>query len=80
MSLSGGADPKLDLLYGPIIQGRDLQCKPHKAKQVERGVQSRAKPKSEKARSRKENPNSRSALITGLLHAVSGQSWPNWRL
>lgn len=44
VSLSSGADPKLDLLYGPIIQGRDLECKPHKAKQVERGVQSRAKP------------------------------------
>lgn len=45
MSLSSGADMKLDLLYEHIIQGRDLQYRPHKAKEVERGVQNRAKAK-----------------------------------
>lgn len=43
MSLSSGAD--MDLLYELLIQGRDLQYKPHKIKEVERGVQNRAKPK-----------------------------------
>lgn len=45
VSLSSGADMKLHLLYEHIIQGRDLQYKPHKTKEVERGVQNRAKPK-----------------------------------
>lgn len=45
MSSSSGADTKLDLLYEHIIQGRDLQYKLHKTKEVERGVQNRAKPK-----------------------------------